>query len=128
MAAYEVTFIAIVEADSPEDAVEEAKANYIPRDDFEASSVTNLDEEPSVPSTPRRKPSRPTERVTVPLACPTHPSDVRDEDAAVTGCGSTDLVGPDREGLVDCCGCGIWFHPETEYGADWRQRFHVALK
>jgi len=26
-------------------------------------------------------------------------------------CSSTEISGPDSEGLIDCCGCGIWFNP-----------------
>jgi hypothetical protein len=31
----------------------------------------------------------------------------------VVGCGSTNIDGPDFEGLYDCLDCGIWFNAES---------------
>lgn len=42
----------------------------------------------------------------------------------ILGCGSWDTSDMDREGLVDCSECGIWFNPAKEKGIEsrpWRQ-------
>ena len=39
------------------------------------------------------------------LRCPT----TKSSPTAIEGCGSTNLTGPDWEGLYDCLDCGIWF-------------------
>jgi len=33
----------------------------------------------------------------------------------VKGCGSTQVAGPDEEGLFDCCTCGVFFNPRTAH-------------
>lgn len=35
----------------------------------------------------------------------------------IVGCGSANVVGPDHEGLFDCCDCGIFFNPQAEAAA-----------
>jgi hypothetical protein len=32
----------------------------------------------------------------------------------IVGCGSSNIVGPDEEGLYDCLDCGIWWNPLGE--------------
>lgn len=39
------------------------------------------------------------------LRCPPAPRFAGD----LAGCGSTNLVGPDDEGIYDCLDCGLWF-------------------
>jgi hypothetical protein len=41
------------------------------------------------------------------VACRTS---VRGADEVV-GCGSTNVSGPDEEGMYDCCECGVFFNP-----------------
>lgn len=41
------------------------------------------------------------------LRCPTARRHLGD----ILGCGSTNLSGPDAEGLIDCADCGMWFSP-----------------
>lgn len=48
------------------------------------------------------------------LACPTAPTTPTGEQHTIIGCGSTNLEGPDFEGLYDCLDCGIWFDPTLE--------------
>lgn len=43
------------------------------------------------------------------VVCPSearHPKDV-------VGCGSTNVSGPDEEGIFDCLDCGMFFNPHT---------------
>lgn len=45
-----------------------------------------------------------------PVVCPTHsrfPGDI-------VGCGSTNVAGPDDEGLFDCADCGLFFKPQDD--------------
>lgn len=42
------------------------------------------------------------------------PSEARHE-SDVVGCGSTNVSGPDNEGLFDCQDCGVFFNPMTAY-------------
>lgn len=50
----------------------------------------------------------------LPLRCPNWPeAGLEPDDNHIDGCGSTNLAGPDDEGLYDCRDCGIWFHPEV---------------
>lgn len=45
---------------------------------------------------------------------PTCPTTARHE-GDLLGCGSTNIAGPDREGIYDCRDCGLWFTlPEGE--------------
>lgn len=43
------------------------------------------------------------------LRCPTLPR----WEGDLVGCGSTNLIGPDDEGLYDCLDCGLWFAAEA---------------
>jgi hypothetical protein len=52
--------------------------------------------------------------VTRTVACPTNPAQPNGEPHTIIGCGSTDVAGPDEEGLYDCRSCGIWFDPKQE--------------
>jgi hypothetical protein len=62
-----------------------------------------------------------------PMPCPTTPTPYDDDPTEMmAGCGSTDLSEPDREGLIDCGYCGMWFNPTTEYGPDWQSRYRIA--
>ena len=45
--------------------------------------------------------------------CPARPR----FDGDLVGCGSTNVTGPDSEGLYDC-ECGMWFKPELERPED----------
>lgn len=48
------------------------------------------------------------------IVCPTekrHPEDI-------VGCGSSDVSGPDEEGLYDCHACGMFFDPRTAYDTE----------
>ena len=51
---------------------------------------------------------------TTPVTCPT--SRFRDlgEHHATIGCGSTNVTGPDTDGIYDCAECGMWFLPEVQ--------------
>jgi hypothetical protein len=49
--------------------------------------------------------------------CPTDPVYCGDGEY-ITGCGETFTATPDREGLVDCPHCGIWFSPRREPATD----------
>jgi hypothetical protein len=44
------------------------------------------------------------DRIQVPVRCPTTMS------GDLTGCGSSNVTGPDEEGIYDCLDCGLWFH------------------
>lgn len=46
------------------------------------------------------------------VVCPNWPDP---EDGDLLGCGSTNVVGPDYEGLYDCLDCGIWFKLEQSH-------------
>ncbi len=60
-----------------------------------------------------------------PLRCPmVDRRDVR-PDEPLEGCGSTKLSEPDREGLIDCINCGLWFDPVEEYGPNWSKRYYI---
>jgi hypothetical protein len=64
--------------------------------------------------------------MTEPMRCPTTPKPYDDDPSEMmAGCGSTSLMGPDREGLMDCNDCGIWFKPAEEYGQDWATRYSL---
>jgi hypothetical protein len=54
------------------------------------------------------KPPRPP----FPVICPDWPQPGAETPAALMGCGSTDLEGPDDEGWFDCRTCGLYFEPE----------------
>ena len=47
-----------------------------------------------------------------PVRCPTNPIAVDGTRHTIDGCGSTNVDGPDHEGLFDCLACGIWFSLE----------------
>jgi hypothetical protein len=51
-----------------------------------------------------------------PIRCPnwSNEKDLRPGEEVLLGCGSTNIEGPDKEGLYDCLDCGIWFLPEEE--------------
>lgn len=49
-----------------------------------------------------------------PVTCPTATNAPYGGKHSIVGCGSTNVVGPDHEGLYDCCDCGIFFDPERE--------------
>lgn len=46
--------------------------------------------------------------------CPTSPTQPSGDPHTIAGCGSTNVAGPDDEGLFDCLDCGIWFDPMSE--------------
>jgi hypothetical protein len=48
------------------------------------------------------------------MHCPTSPVNVDGIEHTIIGCGSTNVEGPDDEGLYDCHDCGIWFNPTLE--------------
>lgn len=48
------------------------------------------------------------------VACPTTPVQPDGSPHTIIGCGSTNVSGPDDEGLYDCLDCGIWFNPADE--------------
>ena len=54
----------------------------------------------------------PNDRVLV--TCPTAPTQPDGAPHTIIGCGSTNVEGPDDEGLYDCLDCGIWFNPTKE--------------
>lgn len=35
----------------------------------------------------------------------------------MTGCGSTNVAGPDDDGIYDCLDCGVFFDPTQEVTA-----------
>jgi hypothetical protein len=43
------------------------------------------------------------------LRCP----DTERYPGDIVGCGSTNLAGPDDEGIYDCRDCGVFFDPAT---------------
>ena len=47
-------------------------------------------------------------------ACPTAQHAQDGDRHSIIGCGSTNIIGPDDEGLYDCLACGIWFDPQRE--------------
>ncbi len=51
------------------------------------------------------------------LRCPTKPTAGIPPEDDILGCGSTNLSGPDSEGLYDCLECGIWFPRKEAEGA-----------
>lgn len=48
------------------------------------------------------------------LSCPTATHHRDGTPHTIVGCGSTNLTGPDHEGLYDCLDCGIFFDPNQE--------------
>jgi hypothetical protein len=48
------------------------------------------------------------------LTCPTATTKPDGTPHTIVGCGSTDVQGPDSDGLYDCGSCGIWFDPKKE--------------
>jgi hypothetical protein len=48
------------------------------------------------------------------MTCPTSPLTADGEPHTIIGCGSTNVTGPDDEGLWDCLDCGIWWNPALE--------------
>lgn len=46
--------------------------------------------------------------------CPTTRVQTDGSPHTIIGCGSTNVSGPDDEGLYDCLDCGIWFNPADE--------------
>lgn len=48
------------------------------------------------------------------IMCPTSPVTREGEPHTIIGCGSSNVAGPDHEGLYDCLDCGIWFNPDHE--------------
>lgn len=49
-----------------------------------------------------------------PITCPTSTAQPNGSTHTIVGCGSTNVSGPDDEGLYDCLDCGIWFDPALE--------------
>lgn len=45
------------------------------------------------------------------VTCPAHARSADD----IVGCGSTNVSGPDKEGLYDCHDCGLFFNPLTAH-------------
>jgi hypothetical protein len=48
------------------------------------------------------------------ITCPIARSKPDGAPRTIIGCGSTNVVGPDDEGLYDCLDCGIFFDPHQE--------------
>lgn len=48
------------------------------------------------------------------IHCPTEPTDKDGNPHTIIGCGSSNVDGPDEEGLYDCFDCGIHFDPRLE--------------
>ena len=48
------------------------------------------------------------------LHCPTSKETADGDPHAVIGCGSSNVQGPDHEGLYDCLDCGVWFSHDEE--------------
>jgi hypothetical protein len=48
------------------------------------------------------------------MTCPTSPLTADGTPHSIIGCGSTNVTGPDFEGLWDCHSCGIWWDPALE--------------
>lgn len=49
------------------------------------------------------------------MKCPTAATNSENGIAhTIIGCGSTNVSGPDDEGLYDCRDCGIWFNPTAD--------------
>ena len=48
------------------------------------------------------------------ITCPTSEKLADGTLATILGCGSTNVTGPDDDGLFDCLDCGIWFDPARE--------------
>lgn len=53
-------------------------------------------------------------RVIEGIACPASRLSATGFAYEVVGCGSTNVSGPDSEGLYDCNDCGMWFDPRRE--------------
>ena len=51
---------------------------------------------------------------TTTITCPTSEKLADGTLATILGCGSTNVTGPDDDGLFDCLDCGIWFDPARE--------------
>ena len=48
------------------------------------------------------------------VTCPLGDIQENGEPHTIVGCGSTDVHGPDDEGLYDRGSCGVWFQPEVQ--------------
>lgn len=48
------------------------------------------------------------------ITCPTATHALDGTEHTIIGCGSTNVTGPDDEGLYDCGSCGIWLDPSRE--------------
>lgn len=55
------------------------------------------------------------------IRCPTSTRTPDGTLHSIIGCGSTNVTGPDDEGLYDCGDCGIWFDPTVEPQSRHRQ-------
>ena len=53
-------------------------------------------------------------RTTVVVTCPTSRFQDTGERHTIIGCGSTNVAGPDSDGVYDCGDCGMWFLPEVQ--------------
>ena len=51
---------------------------------------------------------------TVVVTCPTSRFRDTGERHTIIGCGSTNVAGPDSDGVYDCGDCGMWFLPEVQ--------------
>jgi len=51
---------------------------------------------------------------TVVVTCPTSPFQDTGERHAIIGCGSTNVAGPDADGVHHCRDCGMWFLPQVQ--------------
>ena len=71
------------------------------------------DTDTSPDTSPGASPARATSETSDPtpeqVRCPTNPLRADGTRHTIDGCGSTNLEGPDHEGLYDCLDCGIWF-------------------
>ena len=48
------------------------------------------------------------------VTCPTSRFQDTGERHTIIGCGSTNVAGPDSDGVYDCGDCGMWFLPEVQ--------------
>ena len=56
--------------------------------------------------------------------CPTSAT-LEQTELGLVGCGSTNVLGPDTEGLYDCLDCGLWFRwPEEAQEKGKERRRH----
>jgi len=48
------------------------------------------------------------------VTCPTETKQQDGTPHTIIGCGSSNVEGPDDEGIYDCLDCGVWFDPKQE--------------